>query len=309
MTIKQQGGIFGRNPTFNNVDVEGTLTVNGEPISDFGTMAQQDADAVAITGGDGDFDNLTVDGNVLYVDSANNRVGINTSTVDEALHIEGSLSGDIMGLKIQNNNLDANSRAGIKMSTANGTWSFAASRSGGCALVTPGVGTAWTTNNSGNLAFPSGQGIDFSATSGTGTSELFDDYEEGTWTATVGCTGNATTTTTVTAYYTKVGRQVTVGFRLLNNIDTTGLSGFFQIHGLPYACITGSTAGFAGIADWSDLTYPAGVDTVTPTVTNGASGVIFSTRGSGITGGLLGATQPTSGVTDIAHFALTYFTA
>lgn len=29
MTIKQQGGIFGRNPTFNDVDVEGALTVNG----------------------------------------------------------------------------------------------------------------------------------------------------------------------------------------------------------------------------------------------------------------------------------------
>ena len=27
MTIKQQGGIFGRNPTFNDVDVDGTLTV------------------------------------------------------------------------------------------------------------------------------------------------------------------------------------------------------------------------------------------------------------------------------------------
>jgi hypothetical protein len=28
MTIKQQGGIFGRNPTFNNVDVDGVLTVD-----------------------------------------------------------------------------------------------------------------------------------------------------------------------------------------------------------------------------------------------------------------------------------------
>jgi len=28
MTIKQQGGIFGRNPTFNNVAVDGTLTVD-----------------------------------------------------------------------------------------------------------------------------------------------------------------------------------------------------------------------------------------------------------------------------------------
>lgn len=51
MSIKQQGGIFGRNPTFNDVTVDGTLTVNGEPISDFGTMAQQDANNVNIDGG------------------------------------------------------------------------------------------------------------------------------------------------------------------------------------------------------------------------------------------------------------------
>ena len=41
-------------------------------------------------------------------------------------------------------------------------------------------------NSSGNLAFPAGQGIDFSATAGTGsTSELLDDYEEGIHTATL----------------------------------------------------------------------------------------------------------------------------
>lgn len=209
MGIKQQGGIFGRNPTFNNVTVDGILTVD---------------QIVEKTGAAG----ITLDGVTL---------------------------------------------------------------------------------KDGNVVLADGKGIDFSATAGTGTSELFDDYEEGTWTATVGCTGNATTTTTVTAYYTKIGRQVTVGFRFLNNIDTTGLSGFFLITGLPYACIAGSTAGFAGIADWSDLTYPASVDTVTPVTSNGASTIVFSARGSGIAGGLLGATQPTSGVTDIAHFALTYFTS
>lgn len=60
MAIKQQGGIFGRNPTFNNVDIEGTLTVNGEPISDFGTMAQQDANNVNIDGGTIDGTDVTV---------------------------------------------------------------------------------------------------------------------------------------------------------------------------------------------------------------------------------------------------------
>ena len=42
MTIKQLGGIFGRNPTFNDVDVEGTLTVGGTytlPTTD-GTIGQ-----------------------------------------------------------------------------------------------------------------------------------------------------------------------------------------------------------------------------------------------------------------------------
>lgn len=29
MTIKQQGGIFGRNPSFNNVDVQGDLNISG----------------------------------------------------------------------------------------------------------------------------------------------------------------------------------------------------------------------------------------------------------------------------------------
>ncbi len=29
MTIKQQGGIFGRNPTFNNLTVEGTFNQSG----------------------------------------------------------------------------------------------------------------------------------------------------------------------------------------------------------------------------------------------------------------------------------------
>ena len=41
------------------------------------------------------------------------------------------------------------------------------------------------TLTTGNLIVASGQGIDFSATPGTGTSELLADYEEGTWTGTL----------------------------------------------------------------------------------------------------------------------------
>jgi hypothetical protein len=63
------------------------------------------------------------------------------------------------------------------------------------------------TAKTGNLVIgTSGKGIDFSATPGTGTSELLADYEEGTWTVVwQNLTGTPSSTT---GYYTKVGRQV-----------------------------------------------------------------------------------------------------
>jgi len=39
MTIKQHGGIFGRNPTFNDVDVEGVLTIDGSLVVNGASMA------------------------------------------------------------------------------------------------------------------------------------------------------------------------------------------------------------------------------------------------------------------------------
>jgi hypothetical protein len=65
------------------------------------------------------------------------------------------------------------------------------------------------TLSTGNLIIgTAGKGIDFSATSGTGTSELLADYEEGTWTPTDD-SGAGLTFTLGTCTYTKVGRMVT----------------------------------------------------------------------------------------------------
>jgi hypothetical protein len=82
----------------------------------------------------------------------------------------------------------------------------------------------------------SGTGIDFSATasgSGTMTSELLNDYEEGTWTGTIGgTTTNPTTPVTSTGRYTKIGRQVSVEIGFYG--DTTGASGRITVSGLPF---------------------------------------------------------------------------
>ena len=94
--------------------------------------------------------------------------------------------------------------------------------------------------DTGNLVIgTSGKGIDFSATSdgsGTMTSELLDDYEEGTWTPSYNC---STTPPTVSytarlGYYTKVGRLVHIkGFIQVSSMSSVG-TGTVTITGLPF---------------------------------------------------------------------------
>ena len=82
-----------------------------------------------------------------------------------------------------------------------------------------------------------GKGIDFSAaTHAAGmTSELLNDYEEGTFTATLaGFTTSPTVPVTSTSRYTKVGRTVEAQIAF-KNVSTVGASGPILIQGLPYA--------------------------------------------------------------------------
>jgi len=101
------------------------------------------------------------------------------------------------------------------------------------------VGTGDLTITNGNLVVASGKGIDFSATansSGTMTSELLNDYEEGTWTPTY--TGTNITITNYGArygYYTKVGRLVTLTFCVMTEAVSVVGSEYVNVGGLPFA--------------------------------------------------------------------------
>jgi hypothetical protein len=94
----------------------------------------------------------------------------------------------------------------------------------------------------------SGGGIDFSATSngsGTMTSELLNDYEEGTWTPVIRGSGTAGTYELQTDYttYTKIGRQVTVSGNIrLGSVITGGGTGYLQITGLPFQKVANTAA-------------------------------------------------------------------
>jgi len=80
MTIKQLGGVFGRNPTFNDVTIEGTLTFDG----DIDITSDLTVDGTVTANG------LTVDTDTLVVDATNNRVGIGTSSPSSVLHLSTS---------------------------------------------------------------------------------------------------------------------------------------------------------------------------------------------------------------------------
>jgi hypothetical protein len=98
------------------------------------------------------------------------------------------------------------------------------------------------TVSTGNVVIgTSGKGIDFSATPGTGTSELFADYEEGTCTISLTATTSGTITLNAsfeTFNYTKIGRQVTVtGYLSVSSVSSP--VGALVLNGLPYTSIAG----------------------------------------------------------------------
>jgi hypothetical protein len=97
------------------------------------------------------------------------------------------------------------------------------------------------TNTIGNVVIgTAGKGIDFSAnTHAAGmTSELLNDYEEGTWTPVVRGSGAAGTyeLASSAAYYTAIGRLVTLHMTLTTAGSVTGGgTGYLQITGVPFA--------------------------------------------------------------------------
>ena len=123
------------------------------------------------------------------------------------------------------------------------------------------VVTGDITVSAGDLVIgTSGNGIDFSATADPGgmTSELLDDYEEGTFTPTWTTDGTdfgSVTYDFAIGSYVKVGDLVTIGITIRTDAITVGsASGNLRIGGLPYvvgangsswAARAGLTTGFA----------------------------------------------------------------
>jgi hypothetical protein len=114
-------------------------------------------------------------------------------------------------------------------------------------LVSPTFSGNVTLSNGNLVIGTSGKGIDFSATPGTGTSELLADYEEGTWTPTDASGAGLTFTgTSNNCYYNRVGNLVTCVFSI--TYPTTVDASSASIGGLPFTSknTTSAVAGASG---------------------------------------------------------------
>jgi len=184
-------------------------------------------------GADGNFVQLTVSGNADVEGdvTAGNQALLKTVISEYSMEVGGQY-GKMVGTKTGSGvgGLEFYSYSGGLYKTADLT------NSGNLNLTT------------GNLIVSSGAGIDFSATAGTGTSELFDDYEEGTWTPAYSASGLSGITYLIQqGTYTKIGRAVYVVFYIGTTGTFTSGSSALTVSGLPFtsASTTTSHVGFA----------------------------------------------------------------
>ena len=190
----------------------------------------------------------------LFWDNTNRRLGINTSSPAYAADIRG---GDLIVSRGTSAAADAainfgsNGNNYIYSGNANNIMAFATNgserqrihASGGVSIGNTTDPGATNLSVSGNVVIAtSGKGIDFSATAGTGTSELLADYEEGTWTPTIASNTGTITSYTSSGTYTKTGRLVTLVFTFKITNNGTG-AGFIKITNLPFTVVTGNSAG------------------------------------------------------------------
>jgi hypothetical protein len=153
----------------------------------------------------------------------------------------GSGGGSNLSLEVATNINPANAAVNISP-TGTGTVTINPATASTMNNVAIGGTTALTgrftsvTATTGNFVVgTSGQGIDFSATPGTGTSELLADYEEGTWTPVDG-SGAGLSFATAAGYYTKIGRLVTLYFTI--EYPATANTNAGRVGGLPFTVLT-----------------------------------------------------------------------
>jgi len=285
MTIKQQGGVFGRNPTFNDVTIEGDLEIDGTLKFD----GDIDINSDLKVNGDLEVLGQSALGATIPSDAhatwSQYFVGEKGSVISEKLN-----AGGLFGMWLTDNvyidndtgnfaYLTTDEASAIRCEAGEIEFRSAPSGTAGAAMTLTQYAKFTT---AGNLAFVSGKGIDFSATSDApgATSELLDDYEEGTWTPAFSGGDYTFTYNRQKGSYTKIGNRVFIDCVLYVHPTTAPsgtVDGNLAVIGLPYAHdIQNDVDVVGGVAHFKQL-FMSGIETLAARLATGNVFVFYDT--------------------------------
>jgi len=227
MSIKQQGGVFGRNPTFNDVTIEGQLTFDGDIDINSDLKVSGAVEATTLYAST----SIAV-GNPANYQATFYKPGANANYVQvvNGASGAGAANGILYGLDASGNGVLNKQGTGDLITTVAGIERLRILEAG-----TLDVSAA-------NIAFDSGYGIDFSATAGTGTSELFSDYEEGDWTPVAALGTINGTSISYVGKYTKLGDIVTVFIKASSASADIEVPSYVGFSGLPFTAVYDGTS-------------------------------------------------------------------
>jgi hypothetical protein len=223
----------------------------------------------------------------VTLDATNDRVGIGASTPQQLLEVNKASADTRVRVHSSTNSTPS---AGIELMRGTNTTFGADAYTDFRIENINGGHLAFSTGESGTtterMRMLAGGGLTFNGD--TAADNALDDYEQGTFTATLGgYYSNPSSAVTTTAYYTKIGNTVQLSIAF-ENVNTTGASGDMWITGLPFVhsgpyTIHSCSMNFAG-------TYPnsspfglisGNICYLYKYVSNGAPTAVFHNAGTG----------------------------
>jgi len=184
---------------------------------------------------------LQNNGSERVIVKSDGSVGIGTSSPTSNIHIGATGADDKNEFRIDGTDGSSN------------TFGFILEADGENSRVVFKTGHSGATPTQKLMIHPDG-GITFNGD--TSSSNALDDYEEGTWTATVTSTAATFTPSNTTGYYTKVGNLVTISYDMYMAGAPSGtFTNTVSIQGLPFTSARNGTITW-GHHRWTE--FPSG---------------------------------------------------